>query len=203
MLANGIAIYGGHDNTVTDNSIADIVASGGGLHVGNRFKAVALSGTTTLARNELNRCGCLDMNWKFGVGAIWFYALDSAMDGNIIVADTVIRDSPYNAFGVIGKKVSDLAISNVSVDGVGTFVVDLQCGGGGRFSDVRASGIGFHAIYSCGTPFDLEDGGGNTGWLDACESAKDCALHNDTLGQCTKQRPYCTHCGWPPEPHNM
>ena len=38
----------------------------------------AVPGTTTLSRNALRRCGCLDMNWKFGVGAMWFYALDKA-----------------------------------------------------------------------------------------------------------------------------
>jgi hypothetical protein len=37
VLANGIAIYGGTDITVTDNYVADQQAEGGGIHVGNRF----------------------------------------------------------------------------------------------------------------------------------------------------------------------
>ena len=139
------------------------------------------------------------MNWKFGVGAIWFYALDSEMNGKITVSDTKIFESPLNAIGVIGKEVSGLSFRNVSVDGVGTFVLDVQCGGAAYFSDVRAKSVDFHAIYSCGEPFDLVDGGGNTGWLESCKTAKDCIAYNDTHGQCSRERPYCTHCGWPPK----
>ncbi len=35
MLANGIAIYGGHDNTVTGNLVVDTgITQGGGIQVG-------------------------------------------------------------------------------------------------------------------------------------------------------------------------
>jgi hypothetical protein len=141
----------------------------------------------------------VQMNWKFGVGAVWFYALDSEMDGKIVVSDTKIFDSPLNALGVMGKKVSGLTFSNVTIKGVGTFVFDVQCGGDGRFGNVHAEGISFHAIYSCGSPFELTDSGGNTGWLDACQTSRDCTAYNDTRGQCSHERPYCTHCGWPPK----
>ena len=43
MLANGIAVYGGRDNAVTGNYVADVVTDGGGLHVANRFAAVPLT----------------------------------------------------------------------------------------------------------------------------------------------------------------
>src|SRR5258708_25086966 len=43
-LANGIAIYGGHNNTVSNNIVADPVRDGSGLHAGSRF------GTTPIAR---------------------------------------------------------------------------------------------------------------------------------------------------------
>ena len=90
------------------------------MHVGNRFKAVALAGTTRLERNTLRRCGCLDMNWHFGVGALWFYALDSDLSGQINVVDTEVLDSPYDAIGVIGSSVTNLSFDNVSVSSVGT-----------------------------------------------------------------------------------
>jgi hypothetical protein len=38
-LANGIAIYGGHDNTVSNNLVADPLREGSGLHAGSRFGA--------------------------------------------------------------------------------------------------------------------------------------------------------------------
>ena len=41
-LANGIAIYGGTDNTVSNNLVADPLREGSGLHVGSRFGAGGL-----------------------------------------------------------------------------------------------------------------------------------------------------------------
>ena len=81
ILANNIAIYGGHDNKVTDNVVSDTQTQGGGLHVANRFNSVLLSGVTTLARNTTLRAGVLDPNWRFGVGALWLDALNGAMTG--------------------------------------------------------------------------------------------------------------------------
>jgi hypothetical protein len=66
---------------------------GGGIQVGNRFSAVPLSGTTTIDNNTLVRTGTLDPNWKFGVGAIWFYASDSEnMTGTINVDHNTITN---------------------------------------------------------------------------------------------------------------
>ena len=48
ILANGIAIYGGHDNTVSGNLVQDTgLAQGGGIHVGQRFTSTPV-GTTTI-----------------------------------------------------------------------------------------------------------------------------------------------------------
>ena len=44
VLANGFAIYGGHDNTISDNIASDTVTQGGGVQVGNRFGSVPLAG---------------------------------------------------------------------------------------------------------------------------------------------------------------
>ena len=38
-LANGIAIYGGRDNTVSNNIVADPIREGSGLHAGQRFNS--------------------------------------------------------------------------------------------------------------------------------------------------------------------
>jgi hypothetical protein len=55
ILANGAAIYGGHDIAATDNLIADTLTEGGGLHLGNRFGAVPLSGKISLKGNIVVR----------------------------------------------------------------------------------------------------------------------------------------------------
>ncbi|MDJ0347189.1 discoidin domain-containing protein [Streptomyces sp. H10-C2] len=164
ILANNIALYGGHDNAITDNLVTDTLTQGGGIHVGNRFGAVALSGTTTIARNTLVRTGVLDPNWLFGVGALWFYALDEPMTGRIDVTDTTIVDSPYEAIQFIGSSVTNADVRRVVIHNAGTFAVQEQAAGSATFSDVTATGLGAAGVYDCGYGFTLTKGEGNRGW---------------------------------------
>ena len=72
QLANGIAIYGGNNNTVSGNLVVDTgITQGGGIHVGQRFSSTPV-GLTTISNNTMIRDGSLDPNWQFGVGALWF-----------------------------------------------------------------------------------------------------------------------------------
>ena len=152
ILANNFAIYGGSDNSITHDYGTDTITQGGGIQVGNRFAAVPLAGTTTIADNTLVRTGTLDPNWRFGVGAIWFYASDSEdMTGTINVEHNTILDSPYDAFGFVGDYIPNAtppayAIDNVHINddivrNVGTFVFQLQSAGSNdTISNVVASG---------------------------------------------------------------
>jgi hypothetical protein len=103
------------------DTTTDTITQGGGIQVGNRFSAVPLSGTTTIGNNTLVRTGTLDPNWKFGVGAIWFYASDGEnMTGTINVDHNTILDSPYDAFGFVGDYIPKAtppayAITNVHI----------------------------------------------------------------------------------------
>lgn len=180
ILANNFAVYGGHDNTIIDNYGTDTVTQGGGIQVGNRFAAVPLAGTTLITENTLVRTGTLDPNWHFGVGAIWFYASDEAMNGKILVDDNTILDSPYDAFGFVGDYIPGTppakAISNVFIDGatvrnVGTFVVQLQSAGSATMSNVVATGVGLDGMMACGYGIVLIQGPGNSGW-----SGSECAF---------------------------
>lgn len=165
ILANGIAIYGGHDIEVTDNVVADTLTQGGGIHVGNRFAAVPVSGEITLARNTVVRGGVLDPNWQFGVGAIWFYALEAPMTARIHVRDTELVDSAYEAIQFIGDhEITGVTVDRVRIRGAGTFAVQLQAPGEARFSRVRASGLGAAGVYDCDSGFTLVRGPGNRGW---------------------------------------
>ena len=167
VLANNIAIYGGRDNAVTDNVVADTQTQGGGLHVGNRFSAVPVAGTTTLARNTTLRTGVLDPNWQFGVGALWFDARDQAMTGTINVTDTDLLDSSYEGIQwVSGSSITNVNFDGVRIDGAGTFALQLQVAGSATFNNVTAAHIGFsNPIYSClGSQFTINLGSGNSGW---------------------------------------
>ncbi len=165
ILANNIAIYGGSDNSILDNIVYDTLTQGGGIHVGNRFKSVPLAGTTTITRNTVVRAGDLDPNWHYGVGAIWFYALDAAMTGIINVNDSEIDDSSYEAIQFTGLNISNVTFNNVNIQGAGTFAVQVQAPGTATFNHVTALGLGVQGQYSCQGPnFTATIGAGNSGW---------------------------------------
>ncbi|MEV8437296.1 discoidin domain-containing protein [Actinosynnema sp. NPDC051121] len=166
MKANGIAIYGGRDNVATENVVADTQDQGGGIHVGNRFSSVPLSGTTTLSRNTTLRAGVLDSNWQFGVGALWFDARDGAMSGRIDVTDTDLVDSNYEAIQFISGTITNVHFDGVRITGAGTFGIQLQSPGSASFANVTATGLGRAGIYSClgENAFQLTKGAGNSGW---------------------------------------
>jgi hypothetical protein len=177
ILANNFAVYGGSDNSIVNNYGTDTVTQGGGIQVGNRFSAVPLAGTTTIADNTLVRTGTLDPNWKFGVGAIWFYASDSEdMTGTINVDHNTILDSPYDAFGFVGDYIPNAtppayAIDNVHINdnvvrNVGTFVFQLQSAGSDdTISNVAATGtVGLDGTMACAYGITPAYGAGNTGW---------------------------------------
>jgi hypothetical protein len=183
ILANNFAIYGGNDNSITHDYATDTITQGGGIQVGNRFAAVPLAGTTTIADNTLVRTGTLDPNWRFGVGAIWFYASDGEdMTGTINVEHNTILDSPYDAFGFVGDYIPNAtppayAIDNVHINddivsNVGTFVFQLQSAGSNdTISNVVASGVGMDGQMACAYGITPAYGTGNSGW-----SGSECAF---------------------------
>ncbi len=165
ILANGIAIYGGHDNTVSDNRVIDAgLTQGGGIHVAQRFASTPL-GKTSVLRNTLIRDGSLDPNWQFGVGALWFDARDAAINAPITVDNILIQQSPYEAIQFVsGSTISGVTINNATIQNTGTFVVQEQVGGAATITNSTATGTQApQPIYNCGVGFILTDGGGNSG----------------------------------------
>ncbi|MFD0522588.1 choice-of-anchor D domain-containing protein [Paractinoplanes durhamensis] len=165
ILANGIAIYGGHDNFVTDNRVIDSgLTQGGGIHVAQRFASTTL-GRTDVLRNTIIRSGGLDPNWQFGVGALWFDARDGAMTGLTNVDNILIQQSPFEAIQFVsGSQITNVKINNATIQNTGSYVVQEQVGGSATISDSTATGtLGPAAQYNCGVGFTLTDGGGNSG----------------------------------------
>ncbi|MET7398601.1 choice-of-anchor D domain-containing protein [Dactylosporangium sp. NPDC005572] len=165
ILANGIAIYGGHDNVVADNKVIDSgLTQGGGIHVGQRFNSTPL-GRTDVLRNTIIRSGSLDPNWNFGVGALWFDARDAAMSGLVNVDNILIQQSPFEAIQFVsGSSISNVRINNATIQNTGTWAIQEQVGGSATISNSSATGVGAPAaIYNCGVGFTLTDGGGNSG----------------------------------------
>ncbi|MBB5870097.1 hypothetical protein F4553_003476 [Allocatelliglobosispora scoriae] len=164
LLANSFAIYGGHDNTVSDNIAADSVTQGGGVHVGNRFGSVPLAGTTTISGNLLIRAGNLVPNEPTEIAALWFNAADAPMTGAINVRDTTILDSSFAAIQFVGKSITNVSVDRVTIIGAGTVAVQLQGPGSATFSRVTALGLRGAGVHDCASGFAITRGAGNLGW---------------------------------------
>jgi hypothetical protein len=172
-LANGIALYGGTNNTISGNLVQDTNALGGGIHVGNRFASSPLSGTTTISNNVTLRAGALDPNWKFGVGAVWIDAREQPINSAIRITGLRAVESPYAALHFIdgngqGKSITNVTVDGATIQGVGTFVVQSQTQGSVTISNVSASGVGVTGTYNCPYPTNIPPmtfpGTGNSGW---------------------------------------
>ena len=166
ILANGIAIYGGHDNTVSGNLVVDSgISQGGGITVAQRFTSTPV-GLTTVSNNTMIRDGDLDPNWQFGVGALWFDGSQGAITGPINVTNALIEQSPFEAVQWVEGTVSGVNLNNVTIAGTGTWALQEQTGGTATFTNVVATGVAQNPpSYSCeGGNFVITDGGGNSGF---------------------------------------
>jgi Pectate lyase superfamily protein/F5/8 type C domain/Abnormal spindle-like microcephaly-assoc'd, ASPM-SPD-2-Hydin len=180
-LANGIADYGGSNNTISNNVVADDNALGSGIDVSNEeflTPFTPLTGTINVTGNYLIRAGAYNPNWDHPMGAVQFDSYDSAFTGvTVNYSGGAILDSPYEAFEFVsgsgdGYAISGLSISNVNVQNVGTVVMQAETSGSASVSGVTASGVGVAGAYNDGydsgtyTPgaFAFNLGSGNSGW---------------------------------------
>jgi hypothetical protein len=162
ILANGVAIYGGHDIAVSDNLIADTLTEGGGLHLGNRFDAVPLSGKISLKGNMVVRGGSIDPRLHIGIGAVWLFALDAPIKAQIDLRTTRLLDSSQEAVLLFGRRIDGLVVNGLRVDRAGGSLIELRADGSATLSRVRASGILEPTVRRC-SAFQLEWKGSNNG----------------------------------------
>ena len=178
-LANGIADYGGDNNTISNNVVADDNALGSGIAISNEeflTPFTPLTGTINVTGNYLIRAGAYNPNWDHPMGAVQFDSYDSAFTGvTVNYSGGAILDSPYEAFEFVsgsgnGYAISGLNISNVNVANVGTVVMQAETTGSASVSGVTASGVGVPGAYNNAYPsntagaFTFNLGSGNSGW---------------------------------------
>jgi len=182
VLANGIAIYGGRDNTASNNVVADPVREGSGLHAGQRFGSTPFAGYLRFTNNTTVRAGSFELNWRIGLGAIWLYALEGSLTANIEVTGDNFLQSTYNAILIVSDfpvkdlySISNVHFKDIHVDGTGTSVVSARAAGSATFENVDARNVGAVGVNNCGSfhftsagsEFSLfgngNDGGGTTG----------------------------------------
>ncbi|MEV6116090.1 glycosyl hydrolase family 28-related protein [Streptomyces sp. NPDC052109] len=180
VLANGIALYGGTDNTISGNLVADPIREGSGIQVGSRFGAEAFTGHLWITDNTTVRAGTYELNWNIGLGAIWFYALEKDIGADVEVVGDSFLDNTYNAVMFVADwpvkdkySITNVHFKDIKVDGTGTSVVSARAAGSASFEDVQARNVGAVSVNNCGsfhfTPagseFTVSDRGGNGSWL--------------------------------------
>jgi hypothetical protein len=126
-LANGIAIYGGQDNAIRNNYVADTVVASAGIAISTRseFSPEPFSGSTWVENNMLVRTGGHEGNWNADLGALWAFADASAVVG-LVVRDLTVVDSTFSGILLSGANpVSGALFENVTVDGASGWGIEV------------------------------------------------------------------------------
>ncbi|HCU51192.1 MAG TPA: mycodextranase, partial [Micromonosporaceae bacterium] len=154
LLANGIGIYGGHDNEIAGNVIADILIEGAGIQVANRFSGtVPLDGVTTLRDNTILRGGSRFAAISADVGAIFLFGKDSPITGTIKLSGNTSLDSSFSGLHLYASRIADVQVDGLTVERPGTVGVQIQSMGAATVTRSRVAG----GVYLCadGQPFTL------------------------------------------------
>jgi hypothetical protein len=126
IQANGIGVYGGGNNLVADNLVADTVAFGSGITVSTAFGG-GFTGPTTVQDNTLTRAGSFNSNWGSALGALWVYANQLDITEPVLVTGTVIDNSTYQAVLLsYAKQISGLGLTQDTISGAGTYGIDIE-----------------------------------------------------------------------------
>ena len=141
-LANGIALYGGSDNVIDSNYIADIINNGAGIDLSTEFDIKgAFGGTVTVTNNVLDRCGSMQTDENYPIGAIWFCASWRPMVATFNVTDNTLNDCAQE--GILIECNSELSKVNIldnvikgATDGITVFTGKDDYGFGSGYGTV-------------------------------------------------------------------
>jgi hypothetical protein len=140
LLANGIGIYGGTNNSVVNNWIRDTVVNGAGVQIANRFTVYPLGGKTVIQGNRLDRTGSYSTDFGTAVGALWLFASDSDIAGQINVTNNIISDSTYQGVLLSGsttsRSITGTLFDTLNVSTAGTYGMQINTRGSGYFESV-------------------------------------------------------------------
>jgi hypothetical protein len=166
-LANGIAIYGGHDHILEDNMIYDTIDKGAGINISSMFDPIPFRGAITIQRNTLIRCGSPNpQNEANSRGAIWIWAANQDIDTNLVIRDIDIYDATYAGILFEGRKVLRQAtFENIAINGAGTWGIQtmLTAKGAASFSNVTVNYGVLGGLQQQGE-FTIAKQPGNVGW---------------------------------------
>ncbi|OQR61535.1 APHP domain-containing protein [Streptomyces maremycinicus] len=114
--ANGIAVYGGHGNTIENNVVSDTM-NYPGIMLATDHDPLPFTGETLISGNALYRTGGAFWNEDQEFGAITLFAQGQDIPG-VTIRDTEIHDSTYDGiqFKTGGGAMPGVKITNVRID---------------------------------------------------------------------------------------
>ena len=138
------AIYGGNGNRIEDNLISDSVYAGSGIAISTWHGALPFSGTTSVQRNTLTRTGSsYERNWTRRSAPCGSTPRPPTSPAPVLVKDVDIIDSTYQ--GILlscQRNITNLTLDHVTVNGAGTYGIELNAAGSAHVTYVTVTGAG-------------------------------------------------------------
>lgn len=113
-LANCIAVYGGGNNKVLNNHLADNISCGAGVNISTNFDTPnGFTGTITVENNVLERCGSYEPNYNYARGALWLWSSQRPITSTVNFVNNTVYDSSYSGITIEGgNEISNVNFTN-------------------------------------------------------------------------------------------
>ncbi len=169
-LANGIAIYGGNGNSVTNDVVTGSQYRGGGImldyeNFGNNTAPFA--GTTTISNDTIKSTAGFGDQGIQQFGALMFWADSGSINAPFTVSGDEIDNSQYAAISFDGgNPISTVSMNGVNISGAEFAFSNKVSTITGSASNVTASGLTVGGMESCegAGSWNVTMGSGNSGW---------------------------------------
>lgn len=169
-LANGIAIYGGNGNSVTNDVVTGSQYRGGGImldyeNFGNNTAPFA--GTTTISNDTIKSIAGFGDQGIQQFGALMFWADSGSINAPFTVSGDEIDNSQYAAISFDGgNPISTVSMNGVNISGAEFAFSNKVNTITGSASNVTASGLTVGGMESCegAGSWNVTMGSGNSGW---------------------------------------
>ncbi len=164
MLANGIGIYGGNNDTAANNHVSDIVVNGSGITVSTYF-GIPFAGPITVTGNVLDRAGSYHKDWATNIGAIWIFADIYDITTPVTVSYNTINNATYQGIELsYAKQISGLLLDHDTIVSPGTYGIDIYDVTGSLTANyVTVTGAGTGGLNDI-NGYTINRGAGDTGW---------------------------------------
>lgn len=168
-LANGIALYGGRNQTIEDNVIYDTVLNGAGININTNYNPVPYSGFIIAQRNTLVRCGSFADKPKHSMKGAIFFCTSGAkgIEAEVTMKDIDIYDATYDAIAFEGKNpVTNAKFENIMIDGASKYGIKTagKSVGIASFANVKIKNAVSGGLSADSKTFEIIKKQGNEGW---------------------------------------